>query len=131
MTRDDLVNEWLDLADQDRRSADFLGAMIPVPAEVICFHYQQAAEKALKALLEFHAVEIPRSHDLLVLWSNVTRVAETLPDLERECNLLNDYSVSVRYPARIELTEEDVDAAKRAATTILSTIQQWLKTTLH
>ena len=47
----DLSKEWLDYATKDLASARFLLKMKPQPREIICFHCQQAAEKALKAYL--------------------------------------------------------------------------------
>jgi len=42
----------------------------------LCFHAQQAAEKALKAVLVHHGITAPRSHDMAYLM-------EMLPDKVR------------------------------------------------
>ncbi len=44
----DLSEEWLDYAVKDLTSARSLLKMKPHLGEIICFHCQQAAEKALK-----------------------------------------------------------------------------------
>ncbi|MBN2050303.1 MAG: HEPN domain-containing protein [Spirochaetales bacterium] len=36
----------------------------PGPLEIICFHCQQAAEKALKAYLAYNEIRPPKTHDL-------------------------------------------------------------------
>lgn len=64
MKRDELVNEWLDLAANDLRSAYHLTTLHPVPLEVVCFHCQQAAEKSLKAYLVYSGIRPPKTHDL-------------------------------------------------------------------
>ena len=35
--------------------------------EHLCFHAQQAAEKAVKAVLVHHGIRVPRSHDMAYL----------------------------------------------------------------
>ena len=62
-----------------------------------CFHAQQAAEKAVKALLVDHGISVPRSHDLAFLFARLPRdiaVPLELVDLP----LLTKYAVQLRYP---------------------------------
>ncbi len=68
-----------------------------LPFDVVCFHAQQCAEKYPKALLVFHGLEVPRTHDL-------TEILRLLPaglvvslDLD-ELAELNSYTVDFRYP---------------------------------
>ena len=51
MTLQHGAHEWLEYADNDYRAAKVLSAESPKPYEIIAFHYQQAAEKYLKARL--------------------------------------------------------------------------------
>lgn len=62
-----LSREWLDFAHMDLSSAEFLLGMHPVPVEIICYHCEQAAEKFLKAVLIYHGMEAPKTHDLVLL----------------------------------------------------------------
>ena len=39
--------------------------------ETLCFHAQQAAEKAIKAVLVAEGADLPRTHDLGVLFAAV------------------------------------------------------------
>jgi HEPN domain-containing protein len=55
---------WMVFAERDLAAARYLTSMRPAPIEVICFLCQQAAEKALKAVLVCDEVPVPRSHDL-------------------------------------------------------------------
>ena len=46
------TKEWLDFAEMDHGVAKHLMASFhPRPIEIVCFHCQQAAEKAIKALI--------------------------------------------------------------------------------
>lgn len=58
---------WLQYAETDLllvQNAVIAGA----PAGEVCFHAQQATEKALKALLALRRVRPPRIHNLVLLW---------------------------------------------------------------
>ena len=126
MRREDLVQEWLEPADEDGRAAEHLRDLKPEPREIICFHYQQAAEKHLKAVIQSYTTDVPKSHDLLLLLQRVAGLVPGLESLEGECNQLNDYAVTVRYPVRIDVTDEDVEAARRAATRIRHVVRDSL-----
>lgn len=61
------VKEWYDLASTDLQVAKHLNdAFHPKPLEIICFHCQQAAEKAAKALIVYYGTEggMPKLHDI-------------------------------------------------------------------
>lgn len=44
----EITREWLNFAEMDINSANYLLTMRPTPIEIICYHCQQCAEKALK-----------------------------------------------------------------------------------
>jgi HEPN domain-containing protein len=55
------------------------------PADLVCFHCQQGAEKYLKGFLAWHAVPFPRTHDLAALLAAAVLIAPDLrPVAERE-----------------------------------------------
>ena len=60
----DPVDEWLQFARADLRSARTLWADQEIPAPIPCFHAQQAVEKALKALLIVRGINPPKVHVL-------------------------------------------------------------------
>jgi HEPN domain-containing protein len=62
-----------------------------------CFASQQAAEKALKAVLE-HFGTPTGGHNLLVLISEIAGFIQTPADVERACRVLNRYYIITRYP---------------------------------
>ncbi len=68
-----------------------------VVLEDLCFEAQQAAEKALKALLLYHGVEPPRTHAFTLLLMRLMDYQD-IPQPIREVVELSDYAVQMRYP---------------------------------
>jgi HEPN domain-containing protein len=64
---------------------------------VACFHAQQAAEKALKALMMLHGIAFRRTHDLEELAARLEHAGETLPVSETDLIRLTPYAVEFRY----------------------------------
>ena len=60
----EVAGRWLAAADDDLRAARLLAESDEIGPEIACFHAQQAAEKALKAMLIAAWEDVPRSHDL-------------------------------------------------------------------
>ena len=88
--------EWLNRALSDLR----LASTSPegVYYEDLCFHTQQAAEKAIKALLIRRGVQFPYVHDLAQLLTLVERSGLPIPDNVRQAERLTRYAVMARYP---------------------------------
>lgn len=119
----DLSKEWLSYAIQDLTCAHFLRKMKPQPPEIICFHCQQAAEKALKAYLALNKKDIPYIHDLTILNRSCAEIDDKINELYSSCEHLNDFSVKTLYPTDYELSEKDIPAALRNADKILDFIK--------
>lgn len=99
------AEDWL-----RRAHSDLALARLPRPPGVLledlCYHSQQAAEKALKAVLIARSRTVPRTHSiprLLELMPAQVAVPETV----QEAAILTDYAVSARYPGLLEPIEED------------------------
>ena len=69
-----------------------------LPLDTVCFHAQQAIEKALKGLLVFHGRDISRSHDLVKLLNDISGMAPALLDYSEALETISEYGVGVRYP---------------------------------
>jgi len=89
------VGDWLREAKEDLKSAKIL--LEGGQYHHACFHAQQAAEKALKALLRsFHKARVGHSVlDLLREASKQVEVPECLWDMAR---ILDQYYIPPRYP---------------------------------
>jgi HEPN domain-containing protein len=66
----------------------------------LCFHAQQAAEKALKAVLVSERVSFSRSHDMAYLLGLLPQ-SRSIPPALIELPLLNKYAVQYRYPGEM------------------------------
>jgi len=93
----DIPAQWITHAESDLRLGR-LGADDPaVLREQVCFHAQQATEKALKAVLLSREIEFPYTHDI----KGLLRIAETngvaIPPAIKQASLLTPYAVETRY----------------------------------
>lgn len=64
---------------------------------IVGFHAQQAVEKALKAVLAVHGVEVPFTHDLAGLADRCAAEGATLPSTLAEIDRLTPFGVRLRY----------------------------------
>ena len=86
-----------------------------LPAQV-CFHAQQAIEKALKGFLTHHHLRFPPVHDLEQLLEILQRSDIGLPDWSEELLKATPYAVETRYPGGWEeVTHEDCNRALELA----------------
>ena len=100
MQRD--VQAYLDFAKDDLTVAKHLrNTLYPMPMGIICYHCQQCAEKAIKALFLFFEMPggIPRKHDLWFLLEQIKNKAAISEELYDYADALNAFSASVRYPS--------------------------------
>ena len=102
--------------------------MRPQPLEIICYHCQQAGEKALKAVLAHHGEEIPRTHDLrLVPKLCAVHYPDMLNELSEPSRRLTDYASRTRYPDEIEVDESDLESALKNAAQILAYVTELME----
>jgi HEPN domain-containing protein len=98
------MNPWLDeaerllrLARRDRLACATLMLLPELASSVACFHAQQAAEKALKALMILHGIAFRRTHDLEELAARLEHAGQALPVSETDLIRLTPYAVEFRY----------------------------------
>jgi len=104
-------HEWLKHAQSDIRLAH-LALDAEILPEQICFHAQQAAEKALKAVLLHKRVDFPFTHDLDELVEVSLNAGITVPVELHDIGSLTPYAVQARYPGFWgEITDSDLDEA--------------------
>ena len=112
--------DWLVHAESDLKLARVARERNDILPEQACFHAQQSAEKALKAVLLFKRIEFPLVHDIKTLVSLLQGNAIPFPPEIREAGLLTPYAAETRYPGHLEeVTPSDVDEAVRLAETVL------------
>jgi len=123
-----IVEEWLVKADEDFGFASSVVEDSTFFAQ-ICFHYQQAAEKYLKAFIVAYELELKRIHDLLELLKICRTQQPTLSGLEEDCIFLRGFYIDTRYPVHwpTNYTKENALKAKDAASKIGTAIKEALR----
>ena len=91
--------EWLNRAFSNLARAR--EALEDVYLEDLCFDAQQAAEKALKAVLIKHGVAFPYVHDLDQLLELVEQALSGIPEEVQAAGLLTRFAVVTSYPGAI------------------------------
>ncbi len=117
----DIALAWLAKADDDLLAAQHL--LIDTDSWAfgsVCYHAQQCAEKAVKAVLSGKGMHFPKTHD-------ITELVALLPsDIDigltpDDQDLLSDYAMTTRYPGDVDpLTREDADHAVALAQAALT-----------
>jgi HEPN domain-containing protein len=88
--------------------------------EHLCFHAQQAAEKAIKAVLVAKGTALHRTHDLTFLLDRLP-ASVPIPTAIKNLPSLTKYAVQMRYPgATIPATASDRRRAVKLATAAIS-----------
>jgi HEPN domain-containing protein len=121
------VLAWLAKAQTDLTMADLamsVGAD-PMPDQA-CFHAQQAAEKALKALLVADGRMVPRTHNLIVLVDVLGEREPLSEEFVRQCGILTLYGVSARYPDFTEPDSTEAVAAIAFAQNVVARVRRVL-----
>jgi HEPN domain-containing protein len=99
-------------------------------ADIVCFHAEQCAEKALKASILALGEVPPRTHDLIVLQQTLCRSERRGQVLQACCMALTDYAVAPRYPGWEDLVGRvDIDGVLRNAAAVLDHVRVWLNLT--
>jgi len=122
------AREWLRFAQMDLSSAEYLLPMRPRPTEIICYHCQQSAEKALKSMLVLNSIFPPKIHNLKELYNLCKPYITGIEAIEEQCAKLNKYSISPRYPDEIEITDTQLQKAIADAKTVFEYVKRFFPT---
>lgn len=118
-------SEWISIAEMDLSSARHLfNTHHPIPLEIVCFHAQQASEKALKGFLIAQGVEFPKTHDLQDLGERCEKLNCNFAELRSPIVMLNRYSVIPRYPNELQITQQDASMSLDCADKIMVFVKQ-------
>ena len=125
--------EWLIFAKTDYESAKYLNSapFHPRPLNVICYHCQQAAEKAVKALIVYFGNQggMPKVHDISFLIGQIKHIIQEKKGIVVENELLikadslSKYGVAPRYPNEIEVHEYMVEKALADSEAIMNWVE--------
>ena len=119
--------DWLRHAKSDLAVAREVQDNPDVLPNQTTFHTQQAAEKAIKAVMIREGIAFPRTHDLTELVKRWTNSGRVWPPPLMGVKTLNPYAVESRYPGYIhQLGRSEVRAAIEMAEKIVT----WAETVL-
>lgn len=109
-----------------RARSDLALAKAPLPRgalyEDLCFHAQQAAEKAIKSVYRARKHAFRYTHDLTELLDGLARHGVAIPETIREAEELTDFAWQARYPGPAEPVSE---AEYRRAVALAGRVVQW------
>ena len=124
---DDNVQLWLEFANADMETADFLyEKQYPRQLEIICYHCQQAGEKAIKALYIAKEIPggIPRKHDLWFLLEQMKNIVDIPESIYDAAEKLDPYAIVFRYPGENRVDDYRAKQAIGLAKTIINWVNQ-------
>lgn len=117
------ARSWLVKAAEDLRAGVHGLVATPPLLGVVAFHCQQAAEKALKAILAWHDLPFRKTHDLGEIGLACARIDSSLTEVCQRADVLTVYAWIFRYPGDLdEPCAEDVDAALLTAREVFETV---------
>ena len=110
--------EWLgrarsNLAHARTRNPD-------VYLEDLCFNAQQAAEKAIKAVMIQQDIEYPYTHNIYDLLGVLEVTGETIPEEVDAARSLSKYAVATRYPGGIPVSTQEYQKALETAEAVVN-----------
>jgi HEPN domain-containing protein len=94
------VDDWLAVANEDRRVAALCLAADPPLRGVAAFHCQQAVEKLLKGFLTRAGKRGGKTHSLAQLGAGATASFPDIAELVAAARDWSDWAVDFRYPSR-------------------------------
>lgn len=123
-----IAREWLEKADEDFRFAEANLRDGSGFYAQLCFHFQQAAEKYLKAYIIGKGLPFDRVHDLVHLLKTCSAHSPEFSELKEECILLNTAYIETRYPVHwpTDYTRETTEQAQLAAGKIARMVREGL-----
>jgi HEPN domain-containing protein len=132
MAKVELVIEWIKKADED-----FGYASLSLEEEFeyfpqICWHFQQAAEKILKAYVVAFDLEFRKIHDLVALLKICEGKDSTFSSIFEECKYLQKFYVETRYPVvwETKYKREDALKAEESAQKIMALVKKFISSLL-
>ena len=117
---DDLSLAWLQHARSDLNLGKAALRTRGVMPEGACFHAQQCAEKALKALFLHLKIPFPKTHAIEVLLDLLKMQGMNIPNGVDEAFVLSEFAVQTRYPGEWEpVTKAEARRQLELATLVL------------
>jgi HEPN domain-containing protein len=128
MVDKEIVREWLSKANEDFEFARINLEEGKTFFAQICFHFQQSAEKCLKAYIIAQELEFLKIHDLLMLLKICLRKDSSFKQLQKDCEFLSTYYVDTRYPVHwpTHFSQDESEKALQSSKRIRSFVEEKL-----
>jgi HEPN domain-containing protein len=128
MADPELVKRWIQKADEDFGYAALSLEEGFTFFPQICWHFQQAAEKYLKAYIVAFDLEFRKIHDLSALLHICEKHNPSFSALLEECTYLQKYYVEARYPVMWEIScsKDETHRARQAIQNIIDFVKKAL-----
>ncbi|MEW6687155.1 MAG: HEPN domain-containing protein [Candidatus Edwardsbacteria bacterium] len=124
MQNEEVVREWIEKADEDFGFASSSLENGNYFAQ-ICFHFQQASEKYLKAFIIGNELEFRPIHNLIELFEICREKEPNIEEIEEDCRYLNPFYIDTRYPVHWP-THYDKKTAIKAKNSAAE-IRKWVR----
>ena len=128
MEHEDIM--WIEFAKTDLGVAKHLDEQYyPKPLEIICYHCQQAAEKAIKAIIILCGTQggMPKKHNLSFLLEQIKNKVEVPEKYYDYADALTPYGIAVRYSNELGIQEHHVRDALLYAQEIVDWAEKIIK----
>lgn len=124
------IDLWVKHAEDNELTCRSILKHRDAPPGPACFWAQQMAELSLKALLIHHSKNFPKVHDLKKIATLLEPFVPKIFSLEEECNVLNKFYSTTRYPGDFSegFSWKDAEEAFAAATRIKEFVLKKLAT---
>jgi HEPN domain-containing protein len=120
---DELWHMWFKRAKSNLARAELGRETSDILYEDLCFDAQQATEKALKGIMLFLEIDIPKTHSIGYLLRILEESGKIrIPESLKEAVILTDYAVTTRYPGDWEPIDE---AEYKQAVSLAQEVYQW------
>jgi HEPN domain-containing protein len=128
MADSSIVREWLEKADEDFQFAQTNLTSGSEFYAQISFHFQQAAEKYLKAYVIAKGLAFEKTHDLVHILRICASFEPEFHALKEDCIILNTSYIETRYPVHwpMDYTKETAEQSRTAAANIARTVRHQL-----
>lgn len=125
------ARRWIARADDDLAVMNLIIRSDTRISWAACFHAQQGAEKAIKALLVLHGIDFPKTHALTTLAALLPNDVQQLLDSDSLAEL-TPWAVAGRYPE--DTPDPDPSTTQHLAsiaTTLTATAESAIATFHH
>ncbi|MBE3573230.1 MAG: HEPN domain-containing protein [Moorella humiferrea] len=120
---DELWRLWFQRAKSNLARAELGRQTSDILYEDLCFDAHQAVEKALKGIMAFLEMDIPKTHSIGYLLKLIEESGKVqVPESLKEAAILTDYAVTTRYPGDWEPIDE---AEYKRAVSLAQEVYRW------